>query len=276
MGYLKLTTARTEYLDNWICDETLFRLISAHLPHLKNNTFTFTRKLLIRAIGAKAVPFHGKHEHEYSIFLKQFQTSCPYDDTRRRVTYFYRQVNRERPADPVSARDITDVHTKNNQIRRNAIRGLVNNTRAEISPCRNEAVAAAATMMTTTMTPRQSWRQTTISPCRNDASPAAAVTMVTTMKTRRRSPRRTTAPSSSTWSDRPNERRMIADTLMPEGGEETMGGGATGNDARRGICGSVPIYWDSPEAAKVFGFCYENGDNVFQGIEKQLSCLPRI
>jgi hypothetical protein len=55
MGYLKLTTARTEFLDNWICDETLYRILSAHLPHLKNNTFKFNRKLLIQAIGAKAV-----------------------------------------------------------------------------------------------------------------------------------------------------------------------------------------------------------------------------
>ncbi len=120
MGYLKLTTARTEFLDNWICNETLYRLLSAHLPHLKNNTFKFTRKLLIQVIGAKAVPFHG--------FSKQFKTSCPYDDKRRGVTYFYRQVNGEPPANPVSSRDITDVHARNNQIRRNTIRGLVNNT----------------------------------------------------------------------------------------------------------------------------------------------------
>ncbi len=142
-GYLKLTTARTEYLDNWICDETLFRLLNAHLPLLKNNTFKFTRKLLVQAIGAKAVPFHGKHEH--SIFSKQFKTSCPYNDKRRGVTYFYRQVNGKPPADPVSSRDITDVHARNNQIRRNAIRGLVNNTRAEISPCRKTAIAGATT-----------------------------------------------------------------------------------------------------------------------------------
>ncbi len=143
MGYLKLTTARTEFLDSWICDETLCRLLSAHLPHLKNNTFKFTRKLLIQAIGAKAVPFHGKHEH--SIFSKQFKTSCPYDDKRRGVTYFYRQINCEPRADPVSSSDITDVHARNNQIRRNAIRGLVNNTRAEISPCRKTAMAGATT-----------------------------------------------------------------------------------------------------------------------------------
>jgi hypothetical protein len=54
----------------------------------------------------------------------------------------------------------------------------------------------------------------------------------------------------------------MADTPMPEGGDEMMGGGATGNDAWRGRCGSVPIYWDLPEAAKLFGFCNENGDNA--------------
>jgi hypothetical protein len=184
MGYLKLTTARTEYLDNWICNETLFRLLSAHIPHLKNNTFKFTRKLLIQAIGAKAGPFHGKHEH--STFSKQFQTSFPYDDTRRRVTYFYRQDNGEPPANPVSSRDITDVHARNNQIRRNVIRqGLV-----------NEAAVAAA--MATTITPQRS--------------------------------RRTTAPSSEA-------------EPMSEGGDETMVGGATSIDARRGGCGSVPIYY---------------------------------
>ena len=60
---------------------------------------------------------------------------------------------------------------------------------------------------------------------------------------------------------------------MPEGGDETMVGGATSINARRGGCGSVPIYWDLPEASKLFGFCYKNGDNVFQGIEKQIDLL---
>jgi hypothetical protein len=153
MGYLKLTTVRTEYLDNWICNETLFRLLNAHLPLLKNNTFKFTRKLLVQTIVGKAGLFHSKNKH--GLFIKQFQTSCPFDDMRRRVTYFYWQISGKPPDNPVCALDIHDVHARSNQIRRNAIRGLVNNTQAEISPCRNEAAAAAATMMSTTMTP---WR----------------------------------------------------------------------------------------------------------------------
>ena len=132
--------------------------------------------------------------------------------------YFYRQVNGEPPADLVSSQDITDVHARNNQIRRNVILGLV-----------NEAAVAVATA--TTITPQRS--------------------------------RRTTAPSSGA-------------EPMPEGGDETMVGGTTNIDARRGGCGSVPIYWDSPEASKLFGFCYENGDNVFQGIEKQIDLLAEV
>ena len=102
------------------------------------------------------------------------------------MTYFYRQVNGEPPADPVSSRDITDVHARNNQIRRNVIcQGPV-----------NEAAVVAA--MATTITPQLS--------------------------------RRTTAPSSE------------AEPML-EGGDEMMVGGATSIDARRGGCGSVPIYY---------------------------------
>ncbi len=108
-AYCKLTATRRELQDNWICDQTLLRLLDAHYPSLKN-TFDFTRGRMVRALSAYAPPtFHSQNEH--GVFSKQFQTSCPYDGTkRRRVTYFYRQLNGKPPADPVSVRDITDVH----------------------------------------------------------------------------------------------------------------------------------------------------------------------
>jgi hypothetical protein len=40
-SYLTLTAASAHYQDNWICDETLFRLLNAHYPHLKK-AFNFT------------------------------------------------------------------------------------------------------------------------------------------------------------------------------------------------------------------------------------------
>ena len=110
-SYLNLTAASSQYQDNWICDETWFRLLNAHYPHMKN-TFNFTRVGLNRALSVKAGPFTGPNE--LNLFLAKFQTECPYSGERRRVSYFYRQVNGKPPADPLSPLDITDELSKSN------------------------------------------------------------------------------------------------------------------------------------------------------------------
>jgi len=102
-SYLNMTAASSHYQDNWICDETWFRLLNAHYPHLKN-TFNFTREGLNRAFSAKAGPFTGPNE--FGVFSVKFRTECPYSGERRRLSYFYRQVNGKPPADPVSPLDI--------------------------------------------------------------------------------------------------------------------------------------------------------------------------
>ena len=81
------------------------KAVNAHYPHLKN-TFNFTREGLNRALSAKAGTFTGPNE--FGLFLAKFQTECPYSGDKRRVTYFYRQVNGKPPADLVSPLDITD------------------------------------------------------------------------------------------------------------------------------------------------------------------------
>ena len=122
-SYLNLTAASSHYQDNWICDETLFRLLNAHYPHLKN-TFNFTREGLNRALSAKAGTFTGPNE--FGLFLAKFSTECPYSGERRRVSYFYRQVNgklpADPPADPVSPLDIADELSKSNSLQLHATR----------------------------------------------------------------------------------------------------------------------------------------------------------
>ena len=54
--------------------------------------------------------------------MAQFQTECPYSGERRRVSYFYRQVNGKPPADPVSPLDITDELSKSNLPQRGCMR----------------------------------------------------------------------------------------------------------------------------------------------------------
>jgi hypothetical protein len=112
-SYLNLTAASSQYQDNWICDETWFRLLDAHYPHMKK-AFNFTREGLNRALSAKAGPFTGPNE--FNLFLAKFQTECPYSGERRRVSYFYRQVNGKPPADPLSPLDITDELSKSNSL----------------------------------------------------------------------------------------------------------------------------------------------------------------
>jgi hypothetical protein len=108
-SYLNLTAASSQYQDNWICYETWFRLLNSHYQHLKN-TFNFTRVGLNRALSVKAGPFTGPNE--FNLFLANFQTECPYSGERRRVSYFYRQVNGKPPADPVLSMDISDELSK--------------------------------------------------------------------------------------------------------------------------------------------------------------------
>jgi hypothetical protein len=108
-SYLNLTAASSHYQDNWICDETCFRLLNAHYPRMKN-TFNFTHEGLNRALSAKAGPFTG--HNQFSLLYAKFYTECPYSGDKRRVSYFYWQVNGEPPANPVSPLDITNELSK--------------------------------------------------------------------------------------------------------------------------------------------------------------------
>jgi hypothetical protein len=118
-SYLNLTAASSHYQDNWIYYETCFRLLNAHYPRLKN-TFNLTREGLNRAFSAKAGPFTS--HNQFSLFYAKFYTECPYSGDKRRVSYFYRQVNGKPPADLVSPLDITDELSKSNLLQRDCIR----------------------------------------------------------------------------------------------------------------------------------------------------------
>ncbi len=94
-------------------------MLNAHYPHLKK-AFNFTREGLNHTLSAKAGPI--TRPNESGLFLAKFQTECPYSGDKRRVTYFYRQVNGKPPADPVSSLDITDELSKSNLLQRDCMR----------------------------------------------------------------------------------------------------------------------------------------------------------
>jgi hypothetical protein len=109
-SYFNLTTAWSQYQDKWICDATLYRLLNAHYPHLKN-TFVFTREALNRVLSAKACPCIAPNE--LSLYSAKFWTECPYSNQRRIVSFYFGQVNGKPPSDPKYAQDVTDTIAKN-------------------------------------------------------------------------------------------------------------------------------------------------------------------
>ena len=60
----------------------------------------------------------------------------------------------------------------------------------------------------------------------------------------------------------------ITPERTPCGSKETWTGTA---DVALGV--EVPLFWDSPEAAKLFGFSFQNGDNVYKGLTNIVQLL---
>jgi hypothetical protein len=69
---------------------------------------------------------------------------------------------------------------------------------------------------------------------------------------------------SHTWND--DGQVPEVDCLVGSDGSEV--GCQIGSPVGSNVGSSVPSYWDSPEAAKLFGFSYKNGDDVYTGLHK--------
>jgi hypothetical protein len=83
-------------------------------------TFDFTREGLNRALSAKAGPCTDPNE--FGLFVAKFSVKCPYSYQKRRVSYYFRQVNGKPPSDPICALDVTDTLATTDQLKRGCIR----------------------------------------------------------------------------------------------------------------------------------------------------------
>ncbi len=101
--YINLTPACSQYQNKWICDETWYRLLNAHYPTLKK-TFDFLCEELNRILTDNAGPCTDPNK--LSLFVAKFSTEYPFSDQKRRVSYYFRQVNGKPPSDPKYAVDV--------------------------------------------------------------------------------------------------------------------------------------------------------------------------
>ena len=100
--YVNLTDVIEKYQDNWVCDETWVRVISAHYPGVINS-IGFSRATFNRAISRHASQCGT--QNALSMFIHQFLISCPYDSG----VIFYRHVAGKPPAAPSGPHDCEDV-----------------------------------------------------------------------------------------------------------------------------------------------------------------------
>ena len=120
-SYCNLTSASSLYQHCWMCDETIFRMLNSHYPHLKK-AFNFTRSGLNHVLSAKASPC--TLQNQYGIYVASFQTYCPYSgDLKRMVWYYFRQDTNDNqpPDDPECVLDVFDKYASSNQLQRNCI-----------------------------------------------------------------------------------------------------------------------------------------------------------
>ena len=114
--YIKLTDAIEKYQDNWMCDETWFKVITSHYPEVVNAIGGLSREDFNRAISDHASQCGAPNG--LGIFKHHFASSCPYNlGQRRRVSFYYRQVKGKPPAAPSGPHDCEDVHVRPRPIR---------------------------------------------------------------------------------------------------------------------------------------------------------------
>ena len=112
--YINLNNAVEKYQDNWICNETWFRVISACYPNVINSV-GFSRVAFNCAISRRASQCGTPN---YSgIFMHHFQMPCLCEGKKRKAFFYYRQVAGKPPASPSGPHDCEDVHIRVRPIR---------------------------------------------------------------------------------------------------------------------------------------------------------------
>jgi hypothetical protein len=217
-------------------------LLNAHYPNLKN-TFVFTREALNRVLSAKAGTCIASNE--LSLYMAKFTTECPYSNQRRFVSFYFRQVNGKPPSDPKCAQDVTDTIAKTNQLQKGCIRVGRNIEHRDLAATGVEGHRSPAVTINT-VTPKRKVRT-------NDHGCAAA-----------------SAITPGNDDGRVNEIGYLVGSDV--GGEV---GCQVGSVVGSNVGSSLPLYWDSPEAAKLFGFSYQDGDDVHKGVQDIVTSLTR-
>ena len=106
-----------EFANKWTCDESVFRKINTHHPHLNKTIKNFSRTNINRALGL-SIPDEWELMRAVGCYKKEFDKQrCPYTGEIRRVWFYYRQTGDAEPSEPAQASDIEDEVAKEFSVR---------------------------------------------------------------------------------------------------------------------------------------------------------------
>jgi len=273
-AYTKLTDGCDAYQNEWICDKSLVLLINTHIPNVKN-TIDFDCTAFNRALGPKAGAFDTSNK--VGLFKKVFQLACPYDGIRRRVWYYYRRVGNESiPTEPSQATDIVDKHV---------------NTLRQQEERKSNPPSLSSKGMQSFMTALKRRGRVTDTPQRTSSNNADGNNeSVTNEITPNRGDSQSTPSTNNnanitTPTNNNNEDGMEGSADPPttrtnpttnnnvppsDGGSEIVTQNTNQQNAQR------PIFWQSERAAELFGFSYDDGEDVYEGLKKRIDLFTKV
>ena len=209
--YVNLTNAVEKYQDNWIFDETWFRVISAHYPNVINSV-GFSRVAFNRAISRRVSQCGTPNDS--GICMHHFQMPCLYEGIKRKVFFYYRQVAGE-------PHDCKYVHIRVGPI------GL--------------------------------------STAEQEESPPLHDLQQLQSKSTARCDSHNVGDNGNVCDDDKGHRDDSECNLISSDGY------AMHDDGQKAQ--NKPVYWDLPEAVKLFGFNYDEGCNVYNGLVDRCELL---
>ena len=257
-AWRKISSENTLYSDQWLCDETWFRVIKRQYPSLQN-AIIFNRGVLNRVLS----PLAGSYDQSNieGIYHATFRTICPYDGQRRCVSYYFRQVHGAPPSSPMAPSDVQDVIAKTVSMQKNRARISA----LEKEKCKSDDVAKSINDLQD-----EAKRNNAIE--NNEAGggtqPSSNIA--------NESDSNTSQPSSDI-ADEAASNTSSASGNLTSGGHVVAGGQPSDNSEGRSANDKLrELYWQSTEAKKLFGFMNDDDVDVVEALNERICLLQKV
>ena len=249
--YLELTNAASAslYRDKWICDESLLRLLISNYPNLKGT--------LRSSVVGKLRTITGRFDSSNTnrLYSAKFKVLCPVEQSVRRNVHFWYRGSEDKPPPPAPKRssDVACAFANSPSVKRDTIRtNTVIRDLLKSQQPKNANIHLPHCAVAKNVWIRQRNKQRNERNERNERMSLTRHHRINHLASFPKTPMKFHPKTRTT---------MIGNAVSSE---SPVDGGDGGSNISVDVVNigedRIPIYWESPEAAKLFGFNYEEGE----------------